>query len=41
MYDALMREYMSGNRQAIEPDEVRDWSTSNLETINKALFSLS
>ena len=41
MYDALIREYVSGNKQAVEPDEVREWSMRNLETINKALFSLS
>jgi len=41
MYDALTREYISGNTQAVELDEVREWSMRNLEMTNKALFSLS
>lgn len=41
MYDALTREYSHGNHQAINLDEVREWSMRNLEVINKALFSLT
>ena len=40
MYDALTREYTNGNREAVDLDEVREWSMRNLEVINKALFSV-
>ena len=40
MYDALTREYGNGNREAVDLDEVREWSMRNLEVINKALFSI-
>ena len=40
MYAALTREYSHGNREAVDLDEVREWSMRNLEVINKALFSL-
>lgn len=39
MYDALTREFANGNKEAVDLDEVREWSMRNLETINKALFS--
>lgn len=40
MYDALVREYAGGNKEAVELDEVREWSIRSLETISKALFSI-
>lgn len=40
MYDALTRENSYGNKQAVDLDEVREWSMRNLEILNKALFSL-
>lgn len=40
MYDALTRESSYGNKQAVDLDEVREWSMRNLEVLNKALFSL-
>lgn len=39
MYDALTREFANGNKEAVDLDEVREWSMRNLEIINKALFS--
>ena len=39
MYYALVREVQNGNREAVDLDEVREWSMRNLELINKALFS--
>lgn len=40
MYDALMREHLNGNKQAVDLDEVREWAMRNLETLNKALYSI-
>ena len=40
MYDALTREYSHGNKEAVDLDEVREWGMRNLESINKALFSV-
>ena len=40
MYDALTREHVNGNKEAVDLDEVREWSMRNLETINKAIFSI-
>ena len=31
MYDALTREYVNGNKEAVELDEVREWAMRNLE----------
>jgi len=40
MYDALMREFSGGNRQACDLDEVREWCMRNIESVNKLLFSI-
>ena len=41
MYDALTREHLSGNKEAVELDEVREWAMHGLEAIQKALFSIN
>ena len=40
MYDALTREYNGGNKDAVDLDEVREWSIRSLEAVNKAVLSL-
>ena len=39
MYDALTREYSNGNKEAVDLDEIREWSMRSLEAINKAIFT--
>lgn len=39
MYDALTREFRNGNKEAVDLDEVREWSMRSLEAVNRALFT--
>ena len=39
MYDALTREYSNGNKEAVDLDEIREWSMRSLEAINKAIYT--